>query len=898
MMSNQVQYEGARFYKCALQVNPYSYNSNFRGGESYDENTYNQEIFQHCSSNNITVVGLADHGSIERAKTLRTDLTENEIIVFPGFEIASSEKIHMVCLYSENRTDEEISQFLGQLMGKNSSRLREQSTYPSSLSCEQIAEKVLKEQEGFWYAAHITGTSGLLRLSGAGDNYVHLWRKDNLIVAAQIPGSLEDMDIDKQSLKKYKEILNNQNPDYKREKSIAIINAKDIAKPEDLEHKSASCLIKMTKPDFEAFKQAFYDPESRIRLNHQIPDTPYSCIKSVQWQGAGFFANNSIAFSKHLNAFIGGRGTGKSTLIESIRYVLDLPYHSENDKVLESISKNNLSGSEITLKVTSKVQQGQNYTISRQFGEHAVVKNEQEEVSHLSPGDILPDIELLGQNEILEIERNENAKLMLIRRFLPDSHQFDERIQEIKQRLKTNRAKLIKATEEYDRLSSAVQSEAKLKEQVKKFQELGVQEKLKNASLLEKETQAQKRSEEQFRLVREWFGGYGDVFDLAFLQDKNISGLPNKTLLLSIRRVLEELQTHLDQLTRQIGGYEKKAYSAYKILKGNWLESSKNIQNDLNQAISKLPNHAGTPGRQLGGEYTRIVQQLTNIEQKKREHRRQSNLITTINNERNQLLAEYLDAFSTRFRNMSRAVEKLNTNGLKGKVKINILRCENKQPLKKFMQDIEGIGQSKTRWLDEENIQLDLVQWSRWIEARDADAFMGKYKSFGLTKSTVDGLLSLTIEKRMVLEEIELEDVVRIELNVSHEGEDERYVSLENLSTGQKCTAILNLLLLDRDDPLIVDQPEDNLDNAFIADRIVKDIRQFKTNRQFLFATHNANIPILGDAELIVVLSSGAGEGKIEHKGSIDKEEVRHQAAEILEGGKTAFEMRKNKYGF
>ncbi len=897
MMSNQVQYEGARFYKCALQVNPFNY-ARYRGETVPDEQTYNQQILEGCRENDVRVVGLADHGSIENSKILRTYLTDNDIIVFPGFEIASSEKIHMVCLYQEDISDVLLNQFLGQLIGDNISKLQSQQTHPSSFSCEEIAKKILDDQGGFWYAAHMTGKNGLLRLSGAGDNFVHLWKNDKFVIAGQIPGRLEDLNVDSGDLRKYRGIIENENPDYKREKLIATINAKDVANPTTISHPSASCRIKMTEPGFKAFRSAFYDPESRVRLNHQIPDTPYSCIKSVQWEGAGFFASNSIAFSKHLNAFIGGRGTGKSTLIESIRYVLGLPYHSENDKVLESISKNNLSGSEITLKVTSKVQQGQNYTISRQFGEHAVVKNEQEEVSHLSPGDILPDIELLGQNEILEIERNENAKLMLIRRFLPDSHQFDERIQEIKQRLKTNRAKLIKATEEYDRLSSAVQSEAKLKEQVKKFQELGVQEKLKNASLLEKETQAQKRSEEQFRLVREWFGGYGDVFDLAFLQDENISGLPNKTLLVSIRRVLEELQTHLDQLTRQIGDYEKKAYSAYKILKGNWLESSENIQNDLNQAISKLPNHAGTPGRQLGGEYTRIVQQLTNIEQKKREHRRQSNLITTINNERNQLLAEYLDAFSTRFRNMSRAVEKLNTNGLKGKVKINILRCENKQTLKKFMQDIEGIGQSKTRWLDEENIQLDLVQWSRWIEAKDADAFMGKYKSFGLTKGTVDGLLSLTIEKRMVLEEIELEDVVRIELNVSHEGEDERYVSLENLSTGQKCTAILNLLLLDRDDPLIVDQPEDNLDNAFIADRIVKDIRKFKTNRQFLFATHNANIPILGDAELIVVLSSGAGKGKIEHKGSIDKEEVRHQAAEILEGGKTAFEMRKNKYGF
>ena len=108
----------------------------------------------------------------------------------------------------------------------------------------------------------------------------------------------------------------------------------------------------------------------------------------------------------------------------------------------------------------------------------------------------------------------------------------------------------------------------------------------------------------------------------------------------------------------------------------------------------------------------------------------------------------------------------------------------------------------------------------------------------------------------------------------------------------------MNLLLLSREDPLIIDQPEDNLDNAFIAERIVQDLRKSKTNRQFLFATHNANIPVLGDAEMITVLSGKHDNGPIHHEGSIDKPEVRDQAAEILEGGQAAFDMRRNKYGF
>ncbi|MEJ7517623.1 hypothetical protein WL766_14235, partial [Staphylococcus pasteuri] len=80
---------------------------------------------------------------------------------------------------------------------------------------------------------------------------------------------------------------------------------------------------------------------------------------------------------------------------------------------------------------------------------------------------------------------------------------------------------------------------------------------------------------------------------------------------------------------------------------------------------------------------------------------------------------------------------------------------------------------------------------------------------------------------------------------------------------GQQCTAILNLLTLSNDDPLLVDQPEDNLDNSFITNNLVENTRKLKINRQFIFATHNANIPVFGDAELIVTMENENGQGII-----------------------------------
>ena len=109
---------------------------------------------------------------------------------------------------------------------------------------------------------------------------------------------------------------------------------------------------------------------------------------------------------------------------------------------------------------------------------------------------------------------------------------------------------------------------------------------------------------------------------------------------------------------------------------------------------------------------------------------------------------------------------------------------------------------------------------------------------------------------------------------------------------------MLHLLLLENKDPLIVDQPEDNLDNSFVAGHIVGELRESKTERQFVFATHNANIPVLGDAEWICVLGEEDGVGSVQADGSIDLDLIKEAAANILEGGQEAFLRRREKYGY
>lgn len=882
-MCDEILYEGARFYKCALQVNPYSYAA-YRGVSPSEENSYNTQILKQCQKNKIEVVGLADHGDVESSIILREHLKSNAIVVFPGFEICSSEKVHFVCLFSESSSQNDLIGYISKLeINAN------EKTSPSKLNATQILNKV-GEMSGIAFAAHCTDDNGILK-----HRLNNIWRDPSLMIA-QIKHSVIDLQ-DVESGFYYRVLLNKED-NYKRNKPVAIINAMDVSIPEDLGKKSASCLVKMTTPTFQAFKKAFHDPESRIRLNHDLPEQPYSVIHSVEWQGAGFFTDSSIALSKHLNTIIGGRGTGKTTLLESIRYALDLSDRGENHKTLESIRRTNFGNSTIILNITSKAQQGQRYTISRRFGESPIIQNDQGDISHLTVGDLLPDIEFLGQNEILEIEKDENAKLALIHNFLPDSFQLNERIADIKHKLANNRNILIKAKQELDDLESKIAQEEKLKEQVTRFQELGIEGKLQNTQLLEKEKVIQTRTTEQLDSLEKWVADYKTIFDLTFLQDGNIENLPNKENIVDTRKILQDLQKILNGLIGQAGESMQKFREKYQNIQSTWQVESGKIRDELNAAIAQLPGQAGKTGKALGAEYVAIIKHLTLIEQQKKEHERQKNLIRVIASKRMELLEEYRSTAFNRFNGMNTAVKKLNKGYLKDRVKISVVRCGNVESLKDFLLKIDGIGQSKIQWLDEPEIELDLVDWSKWIKEKDESAFMDKYRAHGLTKNTVDKLLGLDLESRLILQEIELNDVVGIELNTAHEGKDTHYVSLDNLSTGQKCTAILNLLLLSRDDPLIIDQPEDNLDNAFIAERIVQDLRKFKTNRQFLFATHNANIPVFGDAELIAVLDSNKDRGTVKHIGSIDKPEVGSQAAEILEGGKAAFTIRKDKYGF
>ncbi|HEM7582929.1 TPA: DNA repair protein, partial [Serratia marcescens] len=881
MADQQQSYKKARFFKCALQVNPAGY-IQYRGQQqSLSESDYNQQLLNAALEAGIEIIGLADHGSVDGIDSIRTLFNQHGIVVFPGFEIASSEKIHFVCLFDESKSAQELERILGSL------RLLDpqDGVRPSRLSAEQLIDEV-NLQGGFIFAAHCTNDNGLLKIGQMN----HVWQHQGLL-AAQIPGSIEDLRGVENDF--YRKVFLNKDANYKREREMAAINAADVAKPDDIKSPGASCLIKMTKPCFASFKQAFLDAGSRVRLNSDKPENYASAIERIRFVG-GYLDGVDIELSDHLNAVIGGRGTGKSTLLECIRYAFALEPKTQNAlKQHKSVIDTNLGKErglvEITLR--SAVLHGRKFTVSRKYGNQPVVVDEQGNISPYHPTDLLPGIELYGQNEIYEMTRDEHSRNQLIERFLEGEHeQFDADIAKVLAKLKENRESIKRALSQKDDIEAEVERLPKLLDQAKQYQALGIEEKLKIIPKLEKEKQLKARVDEDVTRVKDAIEALKDSLpDTVFLSDSALDGLPHADLLRQQRVVLDALKTGVQQALVQLEQLALNADTQLAPLKQALLEKQQTEEQNLERAFKDIPASQGKTGRQIGAEYQTLLKQIEQIRPKQTTLQNRQLQIDELYSQRKKLLLELDQHTSARATSILKSVKRL-TRKLEQKVRLTLQPEGNRQAFVDFLSgcSLEGVGPKRLAWvLDGDFSPSNLAATIRQGETELA-------QNFGVTGTVITALTRLPEIKLLELEELQLPDTMAIELNVTHGEREAVFRPIDDLSTGQQCTAVLHLLLLDNQDPLILDQPEDNLDNAFIAERIVAELRRAKLSRQFLFATHNANIPVFGDAEWIGVLSVEDSKGMIlpEQQGAIDVPKVQELAADILEGGKSAFNQR------
>lgn len=875
--------DGARFYRSALQVNPFAYLGRHNKQTSFtNETDYNAAIVQKCRDLSIGIIAVTDHYRVKHSAGLVQAARAAGIFAFGGFEASTKDGVHFLCLFEPDE-DSSLERFIGDCGVHNDNDL----SPTGNKDCLELLNCV-RSWGGICIAAHVGGNGGLLQTL-KGQPRINVWKSDDLLACAlagpigEAPANLRD-------------IIDNSNADYHRNRPIAVINAQDVNSPEDLGKSGSTCLIKMSKISVEALRQAFLDAESRIRLNSDPPPVPHSEFLGMAWEG-GFLDGTKVHFNNNLNVLVGGRGTGKSTIIESLRYVLALdPLGEDARKAHESVVKQVLKpGTKISLLVRSHHPSERCYTIERTIPNPSVVKNETGKVLVLAPRDVVRGVEVFGQHEISELTKSPEKLTLLLDRFVERDSSTVSRKSRLRADLERSRSGIANVQREMKLVDERLAALPSLEETLKRFQEAGLEERLKEKSQLVREERVLTTAGERLDPVRSAYQELTGVvsIDTAFVSAKAVEGLPNAELLTQAEGILNRLTERLRLTAQQIAGDIAGTEKELATLRANW-----NLRKDSVEA------HYQTLLRELqkskidGEEFIRLKRQIEELRPLRERRETLTRDLSAYQEQRRKLLDEWENIKSAEYRALEAAARKVSRK-LRDRVRVDVLMAGAREPLEKLLRETIGGNLSATiERLRRPDLSLpDLA--ARCREGPDA-----LIKQYGLSSAAADRLAQSGDDLPMKIEELDLPSTTKIELNTASEKETPSWQGLDSLSTGQKATAVLLLLLLESDAPLIVDQPEDDLDNRFITDGVVPTMRREKQLRQFLFSTHNANIPVLGDAELIVGLATDVQDSAVHGRtdpafmGAIDTGPVRELVEEILEGGKTAFEMRRLKYGF
>ena len=885
---------GAEFHRCALQVNPFGYGSQFRGKPSgTDAETHAKAIVEKAAKISVSVLAITNHNDASGVAPFREAAAGRGITILPGFELTSTEGIHILCIYPPKIEEAQLRLFLGSF----GITKPEPSSDLSNRNFAEILGQVRK-QGGVSIAAHVISNHGLFRVLD-GRARIRAWRDANLL-AIQISQHVQDLHQSDRA------IVENSNPDYCRDHAasenlaIAVVNARDIVDPEDLNHPPATCWIKMSEVSIEGLRQAFLDPSSRIRLNPQLgkmETEDHAELVAMAWEG-GFLDGGAVHFSQNLNVLLGGRGAGKSTIIESVRYVLGLdPIGEDARKAHEGIVRQVLrGGTKISLLVRSMRPAPREYTIERIIGNPPDVRDQDGQLSNLLPKEVLPRIEVYGQHEISELTNSPEKLTRLLNRFVEHDQSLGRRKVELLRDLEKNRHSIVNVHKELADIEEKLSNLPTLEETLERYRQAGLEERLSQQSLLVREERVLDSIPERLETFEECLDllRQGIPIDRAFLSSKALEGLPGKEILTDANEVLEQLNRDMEQIANQLGDALERANEGIAEISARWDVRKEAVQEEYEQILRDLSQSAVD-----GEDFIRLRRQIEALQPLRQRQSLLQRLEEEHSARRRALLIEWEDVKAEEVRLLNQAASNVEEK-LRDRIKVEVTAAGDREPLFELLRDeiggrlseaIDGLEQARDlslrQFVDALRTGAEAIQEIYAIPATQAER---------LTKTTHDVL--------MKIEELELPPITAIQLNTAPAGKPPNWQVLEELSKGQKATAVLLLLLLESDAPLIIDQPEDDLDNRFITEGIVPKMREEKRRRQFLFSTHNANIPVLGDAELILGLTAmgeaGLGKAQIarEHMGSIDSQPVQELVKDLLEGGKDAFETRRLKYGF
>lgn len=896
---------GAQFRRCALQVNPYEYTVRYGPAQHgfTNEPDYNAALVAALVAAEVTVIAVTDHWKARTGTQLIAAAEAAGITVFPGFEASTSQGHHVLCLFNPGTPIEKLDLLAGQTHGSVGMVSDSVTGGIGVLTMDQLVElvqcpgKECPDWKGICIAAHVTNPSGILVAGGEVSS--RAWQCRHLYAAA-IPGPITDLPAG------YLHIARNDVPEYRRDRLLALVNAGDVNGPADVTAPGKTCRIKLADLTVEGLRQAFLDPTPRIWLDGEQAPAAHMELVAAAWDG-GPLDGLRLRFNSDLNVIIGGRGSGKSSILETLRYALDAPTlgadaRTNHQQMVKHLLKN---GGRVSV-VVRRTNPTAAYLIERTYPDPPQVRDEAGDVLEVRPIDVLRQLpEFYGQHEIAELAKQKEDLTALLRRFLSaKAVAATDRKQATQRALAETRDRLLKLDQEIATADERLDKLSALEVRLAEFNRLGLPARLAANTHWQREGSLFDTARGRLAPLQHAVESLRTSvpLDRAALAPEALRTLPNAAM--------------LGELFSILGTAEKAALQALTALETALASASTRIKEVQQQEWKPLRNAAEEAlQKQLrelqedkldGSAYLELVKQVDQLQSLK--NHRQA-LATTRDAERQRrlnVLAEYRDLLADERRELDRTAERVNQK-LGRRVRARVTHQAQRDTLRELIREAlaaNNPGGQKYAPIIESLAKADNLSLTGLAEScrvRDLNALRTTY---ALTAGQAEQLAAIGPAACMRLEELDLPSETDLELNVAETGApDAHWRSLKALSVGQRATAVLRLLLLSAElpavaVPLLIDQPEDDLDNRFIADDIVPIIKEQKKVRQFVFATHNANVPVLGDADLIVGLKYADDHISIGTSGALETNDVHQLVEKVLEGGKEAFARRRAKYNF
>ncbi|MDO8721227.1 MAG: AAA family ATPase [Syntrophales bacterium] len=711
-------------------------------------------------------------------------------------------------------------------------------------------------------------------------------------------------------------------------KSIAIIQTSDNRKATHEDLGKHTTWIKWATPSAEALRQACLAKESRI--SQDTPVLPPIFITTLDVSNSKFIGRVYLSFNQQYNAVIGGRGTGKSTVLEYLRWGLcdhlsseddELPNYQDRRKKLiektllpfDATVQVSFMKNEISHVVRRKANSGE---MLLKIGDGEFEDCTEENIRNLLP------IQAYSQKQLssVGVSKSELKRLVYspIRQALTESDLSFKNLQTDIKASYEKRMQLILLQKEIKRNEIELKS---ITEQVEKLR--------KNLQGITEEDRTTIESHESFsiaaQLVEGWMSELGAAADSIGMLLNELENLPTPipldtalppgseetirkintnvtNIFMAVRKELKEMKARISENSSEMVELEGERKTWLQTLEqhnqiyNSAKERSSSQQVTLNQ-ISQLEER-GKEIRKSVSEKRQLVNKLGDQEQK---FTALADQWILAHKERGDLIQVQCEQLAILSDNNLRAtlgrgkgIDELQS------ILRSILAGSNirKEKIESICVMISDAPTPVQEW-HELLTEFELLA-SFDLENDSIDQFpkTPKLSVIGFTPNDLKKAVErLNTDNFINLYLVQLEDIPVFEYK-TREGE---YIDFADASAGQQATSLIHVLLNQEGPPLIIDQPEDDLDNQMVSE-IAELVCKSKKRRQLIFTSHNANIVVNGDAELVACcdyrISGDQSNGEIKKEGAIDIVEIRDEITKIMEGGEKAFRLRKEKYGF